>query len=57
MLFLKNIFISLPRIHSSFFYIFIISPNIFEYVNSGITDFETQWGLNPSNFDKIHQIC
>jgi hypothetical protein len=50
---LKNIFIGLLRIHSSFLYIFIFFK-YFESVNIKIIDFKIRWGQNPSNFDKIH---
>jgi hypothetical protein len=52
MSFLKNIFTNLVRIHSSFLHIFNFSK-YFESVNSKITDFEIQWGLNPPNFDEF----
>jgi hypothetical protein len=56
MLFLKNIFTSLLRIHSSFFTYFVAYFLFFKYfesVNSKITDFEIRWGPNPSNFDEF----
>jgi hypothetical protein len=59
MLFLKIIFISLLRIYSSFFTYFLhfYFSKYFESVNSKIVDFEIRWGPNPSNFNKIRQIC
>jgi hypothetical protein len=54
--FLKNIFTDLLRIHSSFLHIFYFLK-YFEFVNKKITDFKIRWGLNPSNFGKIHRIC
>jgi hypothetical protein len=56
MSFLKNIFTSLLRIHSSFFTYFLFFK-YFEFVNSKIIDFEIWWGPNPSNFSKIRRIC
>jgi hypothetical protein len=56
MLFLKNIFTRLLRIHSSFLHIFFAYFLFFKYfesVNSKITDFEIRWGPNPSNFDEF----
>jgi hypothetical protein len=52
MSFLKNIFTSLLRIHSSFLHIFYFSK-YFESVNSKIADFEIWWRPNPSNFSKF----
>jgi hypothetical protein len=40
MLFLKNIFTSLLRIHSSFLHIFFLFFKYFESVNSKITNFK-----------------
>jgi hypothetical protein len=52
MSFLKNIFTSLLRIHSSFLHIFLFFK-YFEFVNSKIPDFKIRRGPNPLNFDEF----
>jgi hypothetical protein len=52
MSFLKNIFTSLLRIHSSFFTYFYFFK-YFESVNSKITDFEIPWGPHSLNFGEF----